>query len=567
MGKENNNTKTKICNKCGRELPMTIEYYAVRRENRDGFRGTCRECDGKQFLTKDKKEIKVDDKKKCKQCGEYKYINDDNFSPSVRNRDGFLNICKACQIKNRHIESKEGYKTCKKCKRELPLDRDHFHKDRLCLDGYRNICYECQGRKFYPNSKSNWTQDEINILKEYYPYMSNEELFERYFKTHTIQSMRDYATKILKLQKDEKYLSERSWTEEEDQFLIENYAFTDTKELSEIFNKTEDTVRARAIKYELKKDLWWTDEDIELLIENYPCMKNIDLQQKYFPHKNYSSITDKAVDLGLKKDEEYLYNMRCETIRKNGMKLYKYVKKGDKILKVYTLKGENNPRYKQRIKLNCAYCGKEIYRLKSNVVNNLNTFCSRHCSAQWKSENMSGKNSPLYGVTSDYWSKDENKRKQAEKMIKRLQESDFSYRKTKPQLIIDNILQELDIKYENEYSCKYYLIDNYLVDFNLMIEVQGNFFHCNPTMNLENSRKVKIIGKDKSKHTYVSRYYDIEILYLWEKDVYERKDVCTKLILEYIRKQGKLEDYHSFNYHIDKNGELTLLDEKYVIGY
>jgi hypothetical protein len=33
------------------------------------------------------------------------------------------------------------------------------------------------------------------------------------------------------------------------------------------------------------------------------------------------------------------------------------------------------------------------------------------------------------------------------------------------------------------------LSDFYLNNLNLMIEVQGNFFHCNPTMKLENSRK------------------------------------------------------------------------------
>lgn len=100
-----------------------------------------------------------------------------------------------------------------------------------------------------------------------------------------------------------------------------------------------------------------------------------------------------------------------------------------------------------------------------------------------------------------------------------------------------------------------------------MIEVQGNFFHCNPVMNLQNSRKTKIITKDKSKNTYIKKYYGIDILYLWEKDIIENPDLCKKLITEYVNNGGILDNYHSFNYILDKNGDLELLEELYEIGY
>lgn len=37
-------------------------------------------------------------------------------------------------------------------------------------------------------------------------------------------------------------------------------------------------------------------------------------------------------------------------------------------------------------------------------------------------------------------------------------------------------------------------------------------------------------------------------------------ELCEKLILEYIRNNGILENYHSFNYHVD-DGELKLNNE------
>ena len=396
--------------------------------------------------------------------------------------------------------------------------------------------------------------------------MSNEELFNIYFNTHTINSISDYATKNLGLCKDEKYLSERYWSEEEDQFLIENYASMDTNEFADIFNKTTATVIARAIKFGISKDRWWTDEEILILKKYYPYMRNKELYEKYFSYRTYDSVTNKALKLGLIKDPKYLYKTECETLEQNSEKLYRHIKgKDGEIHKEYKLKGKDNPKYKPRIKLNCAYCGKEIYRLESDIASNNNTFCSVSCSARWKSENMSGVNSPIRGKVSEKWT-NEMRKQQAINVIDRLLKSDFSYRKTKPQLIIDNLLNQLNIKYKNEYNCKYYLIDNYLIDYNLMIEVQGNFFYCNPVMNLDNNRKAKILGKDKAKHTYIKKYYNIEILYLWEKDIYENIEICKQLILKYINNNGILENYHSYNY-CSRNNKLVIIKDKYNIGY
>lgn len=36
--------ETKICNKCGVELPMTIEYFYTRRDSKDGYRNICKRC-------------------------------------------------------------------------------------------------------------------------------------------------------------------------------------------------------------------------------------------------------------------------------------------------------------------------------------------------------------------------------------------------------------------------------------------------------------------------------------------------------------------------------------------
>jgi very-short-patch-repair endonuclease len=104
-------------------------------------------------------------------------------------------------------------------------------------------------------------------------------------------------------------------------------------------------------------------------------------------------------------------------------------------------------------------------------------------------------------------------------------------------IFINSPKNESGQKYTNEFSCKYYLLDNYLDDFHLGIEVHGNFFHCNPNFEKQNSRKTKIIGKDKAKHTYIKNYIGFEVLYLWEEDIIKNIKACELLVKKYIENQ------------------------------
>ena len=137
---------------------------------------------------------------------------------------------------------------------------------------------------------------------------------------------------------------------------------------------------------------------------------------------------------------------------------------------------------------------------------------------------------------------------------------------TKPQIGVDNILEELNIKYVNEYNCKYYAIDNYLSDYNLMIEVNGDYFHSNPLKFTElNQMQIKGITRDKRKRTYIKRYKEIDILYLWESDIKNKPELCRELILEYVNNKGILSNYNSFNYLLVE-GKLVM-NECIVIPY
>ena len=226
-------------------------------------------------------------------------------------------------------------------------------------------------------------------------------------------------------------------------------------------------------------------------------------------------------------------------------------------------KGNEHPSY-NRIATNCTNCGKEIEVIPSkyngkNQFGDSHNFCSQECYWEYRTKYYIGDKSTRIGSTVS--------EEQLEKMMTGLAEwcKNDKRLNSSIQLKINSILDKNNIKYEREYLVKYYSVDNYLIDLNLMIEVMGDYWHGSPlkfndkTTGL-NKTQQKDIQYDKQKHTYVKRYRGIEILYLWEEDINKNIELCEKLILEYIKNNGTLENYHSFNYYID-NGKLILNNE------
>lgn len=87
-------------------------------------------------------------------------------------------------------------------------------------------------------------------------------------------------------------------------------------------------------------------------------------------------------------------------------------------------------------------------------------------------------------------------------------------------------------QYAVQYQDSYFYYDIYLVDYNLIIEINGDYWHCNPLyyketdiVNYPNNIKKcakAIWDKDKIKQDYItSKKYDL--LVIWEKEINENK--------------------------------------------
>lgn len=195
-----------------------------------------------------------------------------------------------------------------------------------------------------------------------------------------------------------------------------------------------------------------------------------------------------------------------------------------------------NPRFTSQ-EVTCDICGKSIFVKPYKIKKGQKNFCSNECRRLWYATDFSKR---------DSWV--EECRVRSASLMK-----DSIIVNTKPQVIVNNLLDELNINYINEKNFDYYSVDNFLNDYNLIIEVNGDFWHSNPIKypNYKELANVQLkrIPKDKAKRTYL-RNKGIEILYLWESDIYSNLILCKLLILKFIASKGKLCNYNSFNYTV-----------------
>ena len=197
--------------------------------------------------------------------------------------------------------------------------------------------------------------------------------------------------------------------------------------------------------------------------------------------------------------------------------------------------GKLNPKYVNCF-AKCDYCGKSFHTHQYDLDTKNFHFCCKKCRQAWYAKVL---------TQSDDW-----KEKSRINAVKELENRAVGKTDTKPQEIINNSLKDMGLQFQNEYNCKFYSMDNAILFNNNLyfIEVMGTYWHCDRRKYKKISYKMQYnrIIKDKAKHTYIVNNFGVEILYLWEYDIYNNLELCRKLILDYIH--NKLTDYVSSDY-------------------
>lgn len=216
-------------------------------------------------------------------------------------------------------------------------------------------------------------------------------------------------------------------------------------------------------------------------------------------------------------------------------------------------KGNKSSRYVERITVECSWCGEDIQRTPNYINNRTYNFCNRDCQQNWHRE--------------VYVKSDEFLELAKKTMLNNLREGKIRTSKTEPHLKINQILDDLGVKYENELPVSDYSFDIYLSDFDLYIEVNGGYWHCDNRLykEINYAHQLDRIIKDKRKRTYLLNNLKKRILYLWEYDIDNNLDGCVNLVIEFIKNKGILQNYHSMNYHLES--DTLRINQNLIIPY
>jgi very-short-patch-repair endonuclease len=134
------------------------------------------------------------------------------------------------------------------------------------------------------------------------------------------------------------------------------------------------------------------------------------------------------------------------------------------------------------------------------------------------------------------WSNPVEREKQSLKLINRLIKNNYRNKKTKLEIKFQDILESIgliedkDFKYQHQLSTA--IFDFLLIDKKILIEVDGDFHHCNPdTIHSEPKYpiQIKTINNDIRKNE-IAKDNNIKLIRFWENDInYNLISVVNKI--------------------------------------
>jgi very-short-patch-repair endonuclease len=102
----------------------------------------------------------------------------------------------------------------------------------------------------------------------------------------------------------------------------------------------------------------------------------------------------------------------------------------------------------------------------------------------------------------------------------------LSNKKSKIEIKFENILRLINLNFKYQYEYQHRLFDFYLEKYNILIEVDGDFYHCNPnSKHHETIYETQKLTKQNDKHKdELCENHNITLIRYWEKDINERPE-------------------------------------------
>lgn len=134
----------------------------------------------------------------------------------------------------------------------------------------------------------------------------------------------------------------------------------------------------------------------------------------------------------------------------------------------------------------------------------------------------------------EYWSKPENREQKRLDQVEYLRTRQIN-QKSKLEQKFEDMLVELGIQFINQHQLNGYLYDFYIPKHNLLIEVDGDWFHCNPDVYPEAIHEIqKFVKENDEAKNKVAQENNIPLLRFWEKDINDNSNSVKSKLSEYL---------------------------------
>lgn len=146
-----------------------------------------------------------------------------------------------------------------------------------------------------------WTPEEKELLEKVCHEGDARYIQEKYFPDRTICSIKGA---LRRKEVKDPCVRHSPWTDEEIEYVINNYEFTSNIELSEKLGRSKDSIVCLARKYNLKKDYYFTKEQLKFIEDNYKTMSDHDIAKVVNHH--WRVVKDRRLRMGLKHSDVVL---------------------------------------------------------------------------------------------------------------------------------------------------------------------------------------------------------------------------------------------------------------------
>lgn len=194
-----------------------------------------------------------------------------------------------------------------------------------------------------------------------------------------------------------------------------------------------------------------------------------------------------------------------------------------------TRKGKNNPMY-QKIPWNYGLTkeSSSSVRIVSEKMSN------RNISEKTKHNmSISAKNRTIHGHSGKRHS-EESKEKMRKATLERIANGDFKQTKTLPHRTFAKLLDRLQIEYTEEHVIDCWSFDFLLLDSQILVEVDGDYFHSNPKIypNGPISKTQKINKYRDDKKNKFCKTNNLKLIRFWECDILNNEKEIECAILK-----------------------------------